>query len=451
MQQRTTTLLAEQAGLLSMHADALFPVDAGSLVATLMASSDDDLLRLHSHAVDVLKLAESAVIAVSGEVARRSEAVLPDPLARRLGQKNAGALLASRSALTEAESSAHAKLGLALTPREGLTGETLPPFFPVIAEALAAGSVTARAARLIVDALHKVEPHVSADRLASLERAIVNGAVNEWSALLLADVCRTLPDRIDPDGIAPREAAIRARRGARRRLLDDGTVQWILNFDPEAAAYFEAAMDARTAPRRQVRFVDVDDSDALDTSDEDGLPADPVDSRTLEQKRLDAVTDIARDSLRHDDGAIGGVDTTAVIHIPLEALTSGGAGAWFEGIETTVSAATARRAIACAEIISLVLDGEGQPMKLGSTHRYFTAGQRRAMACARQGLSLARVHRTSSLVRRRPHRSMGQVEENRHQQRLPPLPLPPPKIRRRRLDLPPRLEGRAMVHSAAAR
>ena len=379
MTERTTTLLAEHATALSVRADALSSGRVFSLVETLMASTDTDVLDFHAAAVEVLKLAEAAVVAASGEVARRSESSLPDPLARRLGEKSAGALLAARTPLADADAAGHCKLGLAVSPREGLTGEILPPFFSEVADAVASGALTNRAARVIVATLERIEPHASAEQLASVETALVHGAATGWAARTLADVCRVAPDRFDPDGVEPREAAIRARRGARRRMLDDGTIQWVLNFDAEGAAYFEAAIDARTAPRRQVRFTDPDDSDPTSASNA------VDDRRTLEQKRLDALIDIARDSLRGDDGTIGGVDTTAVLHIPLDAVTDGTGSAWFEGIETPVSATTARRALACAEIVGLVLDGEGQPLKLGSTHRYFSAGQRRAMAARDRG------------------------------------------------------------------
>ena len=139
-------------------------------------------------------------------------------------------------------------------------------------------------------------------------------------------------------------------------------------------------LDARTAPRRQVRFVDINDTTgaALDFEPE------RTDDRSWEQKRHDALIDIARDSLKHDDGDIGGVDTTAVIHITAEALATGRGVGYFEGVDTQVSARTAQRIVSCADIIGYVLDGDMQPLNLGPTSRFFTPAQRRAMA-ARDG------------------------------------------------------------------
>jgi len=375
----TAELLAEHAALLSSHASTLAAGSARSLVESLMASTDTDLLDFHQHAAAVLKLAEAAVVAVSGEVARRSESGLPDSLARRSGEKSAAALLAARSGLHETDTSLHCSLGLALSPREGLTGEVLPTFFPVLADAVSAGSLTARQSRTVLTALLKIEPQATAHELSGAERFLVEGAA-DWSAKTLQDVCRMLPDRFDPDGVAPRESAIRARRGIRKRVLDDGTVQYVINTDAEGGAYLDAALDARTAPRRQVRFQSVIEGD-------DEVPLiDPAraDERSWSQKRHDALIELVRDSLRHDDGEIGGVDTTAVIHVPLETLTTGTGTAWFEGIEVPVSAQTAQRVVSCADVVGYIFDGQMQPLQLGATSRFFTTAQRRAMA-ARDG------------------------------------------------------------------
>lgn len=344
-----------------------------------MGMTDTDLLDFAAQASEVLVLAQAVLTLSAGEVARRSESSLPEPLSRQHGEKSAAALLAVRSRLPERELAIHAKLGLALSPREGLTGEVLPPFFEQAADAVAAGRLSAAAAKLIVATLEKVEPHASAGELVDLERILVTGASDMWSSRTLSDVCRAVPDRFDPDGAEPREAMLRGKRGARRLLLDDGTIRWILDFDPESAAYFEAALDARTAPRRQGRFVEVSETDP-DTDSDHAY----TDDRTLEQKRLDAVVDIARDSLRGDDGEISGVDTTVVVHIDAGTLMGSVGAASIEGVEAPISAATARRMAADAGIIPLVLGGDGVPIDVGATQRFFTPAQRRAMA-ARDG------------------------------------------------------------------
>jgi hypothetical protein len=97
MAATTTALLAEESALLHTRAETLALRDSASLVETLMSSTDTDLLAFHEHATRVARLAQAALVAAAGEVARRSESSLPDPLARRMGEKNAAALLAKRT------------------------------------------------------------------------------------------------------------------------------------------------------------------------------------------------------------------------------------------------------------------------------------------------------------------------------------------------------------------
>jgi hypothetical protein len=368
-----------------------------------MRASDADVLDFHAANLEVRRLADAGLVASAGEVARRSESGLPDSLSRRCGEKSASALLAKRNGQSEAEAAEHCALGLGLTPREGFTGEILPSFFPEVADALAVGDLSAHAARTILSTLQKIERNVLGDVLTGLERYLVEGAVSIWSAQNLRDICRQLPDRFEPDGVELREKRVRGRRGITRRELEDGIVRYLIDADPESAAYIDAALDMRTAPRRQVRFVDAEPGDSEGDRDGDyNAPEDDVssesaareagdadaitenDDRTWAQKRLDALVDIARDSLKHDDGDIGGVDTTAVLHFSPEAVADGTASAWFEGVDAPVSARTAERIMKHADIVGIVLDGDNQPLQLGRTRRFFNRAQRRAMA-ARDG------------------------------------------------------------------
>ncbi|BDI22883.1 HNH endonuclease signature motif containing protein [Herbiconiux sp. L3-i23] len=374
----TVALLAEQAALLSTRGQTLSAGNPSTLVESLMGSADTDLLAFAEHAAQVVRLAEAAFIAAAGEVARRSERTVPDPLSRRLGEKSAAALLAKRTGAAEVDVAVQARLGLALSPREGLTGEILPSYYPSVSQALADGELPARSAAVIVRTLVAIAPNASLEQLEGVEDFLVDGALQEWDAVMLADVCRALPGRFDPDGIEPREAARRARRAWRERELEDGSVRFTAEAPPEQAAFVRAAMDARTAPRRQVRFTEVGEEEG------DLESAPEYDSRTWEQKRLDAFVDIMRESLSADDGEMGGVDTTLVLHMIDEAYSTGVGEAWIEGVDGLISARTGQHLASSANVVTVVLDCEGQPLWLGTTRRFFTRAQRRAMA-ARDG------------------------------------------------------------------
>jgi hypothetical protein len=391
MATETDALLAEHAVAVRTRGEVLSHTPEGPLVSRLMGADDAGVLDFLSHSAQVLRLAEASVVAAAGEVARRSESGLPSSLASRMGHRNAGALIASRTGLTEADAAGLAKLGLALSPREGLTGEVLPEFFPVAADALADGSLSARGARLIVNTLHKIEPHTTHEKLQQAEGFLVNGATSDWSAVQLADVCTVFPDYFNPDGVKLREDRAQNRRSLTRRVIEEGLYEYKMLVPSEDAPYFESALDARTAPRRQPRFVDVDDTVDVDKgvdtdTDDTGTGDTPVDidHRSWVQKRYDAFLEIAKDSTRHDDGQMGGVDTTVVVHVAERTLLTGEGVAWIEGESTPVSVATARRMACTADIIRLITDDRGHPLRLGLTQRFFTRAQRRAMA-ARDG------------------------------------------------------------------
>ncbi|MFD1714139.1 DUF222 domain-containing protein [Amnibacterium flavum] len=150
----------------------------------------------------------------------------------------------------------------------------------------------------------------------------------------------------------------------------DGTYSSVIHWDTESYGVAEAALNARMRPRK-VTFTDPDTPGGDEAT---------RDTRTIGQRRLDALTSIMRDSLRADTGDTSGVDTTVLVTIPLEALLSGVGTATLFGVDAPISARTARRMACDAKIIPVVLDGNSQPLDLGTARRLFSPTQRQAMA-----------------------------------------------------------------------
>lgn len=257
-----------------------------------------------------------------------------------------------------------------------------------------------------------VADHANADTLCAVEATLVEYAGSVTSREL-GRLVRQLPDRFDIEGVEAREEALRRRSGVTIRQLPTGLTRVIADLHPEAAGFFTAALDARTAPRRQVTFADLDGADteagcdcaACEEYDRDAAAsraervmgvgflirlaaiADVVcssvlltDTRTLAQKRLDALEAMARESLAHDTGTLAGTPVTMLVTVPLEALQTGVGTAQIAGIDEPISAGSARRLAACAEIIPVVLGSDSEPLDLGRCERLFTAAQRRALA-----------------------------------------------------------------------
>jgi 5-methylcytosine-specific restriction protein A len=211
-------------------------------------------------------------------------------------------------------------------------------------------------------------PRCSDDELADLEQVLLDYAP-QFTNSEIAKLCRQVIDRYDPDGAEPREERLRAQAGVTVIHGRDGLVTWIVKMHPEAAGVVTTAVDARTAPRRQPTFLDAEDHDPV-----------IADERTLAQKRLDALLDMATQSLAADNGQMAGTVVTLSVTMTLESLISGLGSAVIDGVDEPISASTARRLAANAMIIPVVLGGDSEPLDVGLAHRLFTESQRRALA-----------------------------------------------------------------------
>lgn len=373
---RPTDALLEQADGLARRVSGLPWGETEDTLAGLLAgASAETLFDVIESAARSLRMAEITLARAAGEVARRSERDAVEPLARRMGDRTAAALVARVADVPISRASDWCRVGAELLDRESLTGEPLPCRWAALSAAVDDGAVAVHEARVILGALEAVAPHADADRLVGLETHLIDQAQILSPADLTA-LCRAIPDLFDPEGAELREDELRAKSGFKIVHRRDGLLRWIIDAHPEAAGFLTAALEARTAPRRAVAFRDEDDA---------GEDAALEDTRTLEQKRLDALQSICRDSLKADDGDVSGTPVTVVVHIPLDALETGIGAATLDGVDAPISAATARRLACDADILPVVLGGPPEPLDLGRSRRLFSAAQRLAMAVRDRG------------------------------------------------------------------
>jgi hypothetical protein len=236
-------------------------------------------------------------------------------------------------------------------------------------------------AAIVTTGIDRVSDSVDAPTLGEIERTLVEYA-GSLTTRQLGKLVRQLPDRLDPDGAEPREDWLRAHSSLTMRQLPNGLTRLTADLHPEAAGFVRSALDAQTAPRR-VAFVDSRDGDAIGDggADDDPLAAD---TRTLAQKRVDALQTMARDFLSHDRGTLAGTAVTMLVTVGLDELRTGLGVAQIAGVDEPIAASTARRLAADAELIPVVLGCESEVLDLGRGSRLFTEAQRRAMA-ARDG------------------------------------------------------------------
>jgi hypothetical protein len=369
--ERPSDTLAQQAAALAQKVTELAWAGAAAELAEIVAGSTDAaLLELAGRVGTLANLVDAVAVRVSGEIATRSAREVAEPLAKRLGERSAPMLMANTGHVSPGRAADWCNLGTQLAPRRTLTGEALPGRHPLVEAALDEGRIGADAARIFVETLTHIEPHTTPQELAAAEEFLVSRC-GELSIPQLARLGREMRDYWDPDGAAPREEALRAKSGLRILKMRNGMVRYIIDAHPEAAGWINTAIDARTAPRREVRF-----------SDEDESPVDEAleDTRPLPQRRLDAVVSMARDSIRHDDGDMSGTPVVLLVTTTHEALATGVGTATIFGVDEPISAATARRLACEAKIVPVVLGGESQPLDLGQGRRLFSEYQRYAMA-----------------------------------------------------------------------
>jgi len=375
--------------------------------------SDSELTDALACAFEARREIDARILSLSGEVAERSRNTLgPAGLASRSGCTNAPALVAEIGRITSAEASKLCRLGTAVAPRLGLTGDRMPPLFPHVADALTAGNLSLESASVIVATLSTASPRAEVRLLDAGERCLV-----EFAAEHPTDPVRKLAiswrDALDPDGVEPREAELVERRSLKRFLLANGMKRYVLELDPLSAGYLDAAIDASVGLAiRRPQFVDsdgrpadgtdvagggdargsADDPNALgtehdhfahgdhpDASDECFASDEPTPA-TIAQLAADALVDLARHAAACNGKVVPLPSAKIVVRMTLESLLSGLGLASIDGSENNISAETARRMAADAHIIPEVLGAKGEVLDLGMSRRLFTTAQRIALA-----------------------------------------------------------------------
>ncbi|QNO37154.1 DUF222 domain-containing protein [Protaetiibacter sp. SSC-01] len=339
----------------------------------LRGLAHDDVLDLARLAGELSRLVGALGAVVSSELGHR---IQTDAVFRRValggdqGGRFASELLRDLTRADDDTVRAWEVVGEAIAPRTSLQGEALPCRHEAVAEAVLGASIPVAHAAIVARGISRVAFAAGAEELAAVETTLVDYA-GSLTTRQLGKLVRQLPDRNDPDGAAPREEQLRARSSVTIRELPNGLTRLTADLHPEAAGFVRSALDAQTAPRR-VAFA----AASTETASSDDILAD---TRPLAQKRVDALTTMARDFLAHDPGRLAGTAVTMLVTVGLDELRTGLGVAHIAGIDEPISATTARRLAADAELVPVVIGGEGEVLDLGRGSRLFTEAQRRAM------------------------------------------------------------------------
>lgn len=250
---------------------------------------------------------------------------------------------------------------------------------PATASALATGTITPAAAKVIADTDRALAKTASAAQRAEAEALLVEQAsILDVRGLEAAGLhLRHLLDPDRGDKLADEEQEMVARRELRMRPNPDGSCRLDGYLDKEAHAFLRAGLDPLTQPRP--------------------APDGQRDRRSAAQRNGDALVELVE--LAPAAGTLprqAGAPVQVVVAIDLEDLrrrtADGGAGAgphgYGEGVGARpgvfdtglpLSAAAVRRYACDAQLVPVVLGAAGEPLDLGRAARTVPAGLRRAL------------------------------------------------------------------------
>ena len=239
-----------------------------------------------------------------------------------------------------------------------------------LAGAIARGELGLEAAAHVVRNLAAASDRCSVDDLGAAERALVEEAA-VLGPDLVADQARVWRDHLDPDGSEPRcERQHRERRFTIGRERDDGMTPYSGLADPVSAGILRAAIRAR---RPMPRMLDTDDAEAVMT-----------DERSFEQRDFDSFMGLITAGTRAGDSFSRGGRASVVATVPLAELRNGVGVGWLDDVRESIAVGAIDELACDAGYEIVVTNDAGAIVSLTSPRRYFTRGQRRALA-ARDG------------------------------------------------------------------
>ncbi|MEO7261369.1 MAG: DUF222 domain-containing protein [Jatrophihabitantaceae bacterium] len=367
---------------------------------------DEDLL-------EVLRLAEQA----RRQLEALDHLLIAEVEARNLPGRHvlrgSKQLLSGLLNLSPAESSARVRHAHQLGPRISLTGERLGPLLPATATARAAGSITARQAEVIMQAMARLrDAQLPVEQQADAEAFLVEQA-HCFDAGTLTGIARQLLDTLDPDGSLAAERSQQRRRFLSCHPNGDGMHRLTADLDTETAALAMTVLHSLAAPKPS--------------------EAGERDQRTAGQRMHDALRAVLKLALRAGElPTSGGVPATVLITMTAEQFQTG-TGLASTSYQQRLTVDQALRVADQATIAWIVHNSKGGILNYGTTRRVATDKQTLALIARDKGRAFPGCADPTRVDRETSHHAVGGWRRHRSGQPLPALRLSPRPHRHRRL------------------
>jgi len=326
------------------------------------ALSRTQLLAVNEAIGRLKRTAEAVHAEVAAGIARESRHELgPASLSKQQGYRNAAQLIATTTGASTGEAARLVAVGEAIAPRTNLIGETLPAKFPALRETLSAGRIGAAAAGMIVAFLERMIPKVGREAVAEAEHLLVGLAPGLSADEVRRAITRT-EAHLDPDGVAPREDALRAQAGL--SMFERGGMLHVnATLDPARAASVKTAIEG---------FVSAVFA-AKHGSDDPGSAR-----RTVAQIQADALVHLAEHGLTClKNQTLNGA--TVVVRVNAADLEAGTGSGRIDGLEQPVGLDTVRRMAGGGSVTRWTCGQEGEILNWGRNRRLFSRAQRLAL------------------------------------------------------------------------
>ncbi|MGO4104997.1 DUF222 domain-containing protein, partial [Leifsonia sp. YAF41] len=425
--------------LSAMMAAGFSTVDTLDLTSTLMAGvmagfdshlrSDDDVLTLLGSMEAVGRLTDAGRVALAADIDVRSDTrTQNESLARTRGCATGTDLITMVTRVSAREAKRRVRLG-AKTRITQVVGATLPPRYPVVADALTAGTIGVDAAEQIVTGLTDLPSFLAPDAVDAAERGLVASATGTVTAeneglpnagfAFPADLIRgqvlQWKALLDPDGSAPAEGTVMEVRSSfgfgpfRDGLypLRGGVtpeLRGVMNgiFDTYLSAHSTSA-HSQPVPAEPGRFPTAEEQATHEAEEQARIDAGEVipgagevipgadqlealDTRTGGEKRADILRGVF-DAAARDAGTpkLGGAAPLVMVHVNAKDLLDGTGVGWADGVEAPLSISTVQRLVCAGGMQKIVFaDDAGEIVAFDLKQRFFSYGQRKAII-ARDG------------------------------------------------------------------